>query len=238
MYTDTPVPPDEPRAENPPDGAMIDYFLARDAAKVTLELVDGTGRVLRRYASDDPTPAPTDAGNAPWYWFRPAAAPARTAGLQRFTWDLHYARPTTECSLPISATPFNTKCEPEGPWVMPGTYTVRLTVDGRMFTQPLRIRMDPRVRTPTAALQQQHDLSVALYDAMLEARTLAEAAKTAGAEEFAGARGFGGIAGAHATTIDALQGSDEPPTASMVQAAEERLSAYRALKARWAASRP
>ncbi|MFN9118537.1 MAG: WD40/YVTN/BNR-like repeat-containing protein, partial [Gemmatimonas sp.] len=120
MYTDTPVPPDEPRAENPPDGAMIDYYLARDAERVSLEIVNAAGRVLRTFSSDDPTPPPADAGNWPRWWFRPATAPSAKAGLQRFTWDLHYARPTTECSLPISGTPFNTKCEPEGPWVMPG----------------------------------------------------------------------------------------------------------------------
>ncbi|HRG96972.1 MAG TPA: hypothetical protein PLR99_12035, partial [Polyangiaceae bacterium] len=64
MYTDTPIPPDEPRAENPPDGAVIDYHLSRDAQRVTLEIVDAAGRVLRTFSSEDPTPAPADAGTA------------------------------------------------------------------------------------------------------------------------------------------------------------------------------
>jgi len=230
MYTDTPIPPDEPRAENPPDGAVIDYHLAREARQVTLEILDASGRVLRRYSSDDPTPAPADAGNAPWYWFRPAAAPSRKAGLQRFVWDLHYARPTTDCSLPISATPFNTKCEPEGPWVLPGTYTARLTVDGAAQTQAFTVRMDPRVRTPLAALRQQHDLSVALHDAMLEGRALAARLRAAGnaalADEVARA------VASHGGVIDALQDSDSPPTDAMVSAANERLAAWRALRAR------
>jgi hypothetical protein len=233
MYTDTPIPPDEPRAENPPDGAMIDYYLAQDAKLVTLEIVNAAGRVLRRYSSDDPTPAPVDLGNAPWYWYRPPAAPSAKAGLQRFTWDLHYARPTANCSLPISATPFNTKCEPEGPWVHPGTYTARLTVDGVVKTQPFRVRMDPRVRTPLATLKVQHDLSVALYDAILEAATLAAEASAAGLTEFAGPQGFGGI-GAHQAVINALQGSDSPPTDAMLAAARDRLAAYGRLKTRWA----
>ena len=236
MYTDTPVPPDEPRAENPPDGAMIDYYLAQDARQVTLEILSSAGRVVRRYASDDPTPAPKDEGNWPWYWFRPATAPSVKAGLQRFTWDLHYARPTTECSLPISGTPFNTKCEPEGPWVMPGRYTVRLTVDGRVHTQPLTVRMDPRVSTPMAVLQRQHDLSVALYDTALEAERLAADAAARGWSTFAGADGFGGVLRAHLPVIDALQESDAPPTASMVAAAEQRLAAWRVLQARWKAA--
>jgi hypothetical protein len=235
MYTDTPVPPDEPRAENPPDGAMIDYYLSRDARSVTLELVNATGRVLRTFASTDATPAPTDAGNWPRYWFRPAAAPSTKAGLQRFTWDLHYARSSAECSLPISGTPYNTKCEPEGPWVMPGVYTARLTVDGAVQSQTFSVRMDPRVKTPAAALKQQHDLSVALYDATVEATTLAAEARAGGRAEFIGADGFGGVAAAHQSVIDALQDSDAPATDVMVQAARARLAAYAALKARWMA---
>lgn len=233
MYTDTPVPPDEPRAENPPDGAMIEYYLARDAQRVTLEIVNAAGRVLRTYASDDPTPAPVDAGNWPRWWFRPAAAPSRKAGLQRFTWDLHYARPTDQCSLPISATPANTKCEPEGPWVMPGTYTARLTVDGAVQAQPVTVRMDPRVKTPRAALQQQHDLSVALYDAMREASQLEAEARRRGLTVFVGPQGFGGVTAAHQAVIGALQGSDAPPTQPMVQAATERLMTWNRLMARW-----
>ena len=232
MYTDTPVPPDEPRAENPPDGAMIEYYLASPAKTVTVEIVNTRGRVVRRYASTDPTPAPADAGNVPWYWFRPATAPSTKAGLQRVVWDLHYARPTDQCSLPISATPFNTKCEPEGPWVMPGNYIARVTVDGAVKSQSFTVRMDPRVKTPVAVLQQQHDLSVALYDAMREASTLATEARTRGATELAGANGFGGVAGAHQAVISALQGSDAPPTASMRQSARERLAAFADMKAR------
>ena len=235
MYTDTPVPPDEPRAENPPDGAMIDYYLSRDAQRVTLEILNAGGRVVRTFASSDPTLAPTDAGNWPRYWFRPAAAPSTKAGLQRFTWDLHYERSSTECSLPISGTPYNTKCEPEGPWVMPGVYTARLAVDGAVQSQTFSVRMDPRVKTPAAALKQQHDLSVALYDAIVEATTLASEARAGGRAEFIGADGFGGVAAAHQSVIDVLQDSDAPATDVMVQAARARLAAYAALKARWMA---
>jgi len=236
MYTDTPVPPDEPRAENPPDGAMIDYYLARDAQRVTIEILNTSGRVLRSYASTDPTPAPADAGNVPWYWFRPATAPSTKAGLQRYTWDLHYARPTDQCSIPISGTPYDTKCEPEGPWVLPGTYTVRLTVDGVVHTRPLTVRMDPRVTAPLATLRLQHDLSVSLYDAMLESQRLAADARARGRADFAGNEGFGAVTAAHQAVISALQGSDAPPTASMLAAARERLTAYAALKQRWKAA--
>jgi hypothetical protein len=235
MYTDTPVPPDEPRAENPPDGAMIDYYLSREAQSVTLEILNAAGRVLRSFTSNDPTPPAADLGNWPRYWFRPAAVPSARAGLQRFTWDLHYARPSTECSLPISATPFNTKCEPEGPWVMPGVYTARLTVDGAAQSQTFTVRMDPRVKTAPAALKQQHDLSLALYDAMREAQTLAAEARSSGRTAFAGQDAFGGIGASHQAVIDMLQESDAPATDVMVQTAKARLAAYATLKARWVA---
>ncbi|WP_411282464.1 WD40/YVTN/BNR-like repeat-containing protein [Gemmatimonas sp.] len=235
MYTDTPVPPDEPRAENPPDGAMIDYYLSRDAQSVSLEILNAAGRVLRTFASTDPTPPPADAGNWPRYWFRPATAPSTKAGLQRVTWDLHYARPSAECSLPISATPFNTKCEPEGPWVMPGVYTARVTVDGAVQSHKFTVRMDPRVKTSPAALRQQHDLSLALYDAMREAETLATEARSSGRTTFARQDAFGGVGASHQAVIDALQESDAPATAVMVQMATARLAAYAALKARWVA---
>jgi hypothetical protein len=87
--------------------------------------------------------------------------------MHRFVWDLHYAPPSNaEFEYPISATPHDTEREPHGPWVMPGTYTVRLTVAGRPMSKPLTVRMDPRVRTPAAGLQQQFSLSKKLYDAM------------------------------------------------------------------------
>jgi hypothetical protein len=65
---------------------------------------------------------------------------------------------------PISATPNNTPREPHGPWVVPGTYTVRLTVNGQTYTQPLRVRMDPRVKASAAMLARQFALSKGVYD--------------------------------------------------------------------------
>jgi photosystem II stability/assembly factor-like uncharacterized protein len=179
MYTDTPVPPDEPMAENPPDGAVIEYVLRNDARDVKLEIVGAGGRVIRTFSSGDKFDPPQDDGNAPWYWGRPLSPLSNRAGINRYVWDLHYSRPTGQpCSLPISATPRNTKCEPEGPWVHPGVYSVRLTVDGATYTQPLTVRVDPRVKATTAALKQQYDLSIGLYDAH-EISTAAQAKITA-----------------------------------------------------------
>ncbi len=106
MYTDSPVPPDEPIAENPPDGAIIDYNLKGDASgPVALDILASSGRVVRHYASTDPAEPVKDDGNWPYYWFRPAQLLSTHAGLNRYVWDLHFAPPPGQpCTLPISAT--------------------------------------------------------------------------------------------------------------------------------------
>jgi hypothetical protein len=155
--TDTPIPPDEPAGENPPDGAIVDYVVgAGTAGTATLEILDAGGKVVRRYASTDTAMPPADIGNIPAYWIRPTQVLSATPGMHRFVWDLTYERPAVlNTSYPIAAVLHDTPREPRGPWALPGTYTVRLTVGGTSFTQPLAVRMDPRVKTPIADLQQQ-----------------------------------------------------------------------------------
>jgi photosystem II stability/assembly factor-like uncharacterized protein len=167
-WTDTPLPPDEPAGQNPPDGAVIDYWLKSPAQEpVVLEILDGAGKLVRRYSSTDPTPPVRDIGNWPAYWLRPGRAPGATPGAHRFVWDLHYTPPKAfEWFYPIAATPGETAAEPKGPWVMPGTYTVRLTVGKVVRTQPLVVRMDPRVKTPRPGLERQFTISMRLYDAI------------------------------------------------------------------------
>jgi photosystem II stability/assembly factor-like uncharacterized protein len=147
VNTDTPLPPDEPAGENPPDGAIVDYWLAAPpAAPLVLEFVDAAGAVVRRFASDEPAPA-LDARDltvmSEW-----ARAPVRldaTAGAHRFVWDLHGAAPAgAKPRLPIAAIWHDTPVEPRGAPVAPGEYTVRLVADGRVLTQPLSVRADPR----------------------------------------------------------------------------------------------
>lgn len=167
-YTDTPLPPDEPMGENPPDGAVIDYSLASAAARpVTVEVLDAAGNVVRRYASDDSLPEVKTEGNVPGYWVRPPQSVSAAAGMHRLIWDLHYPAPdAAERDYPISATPRNTPKEPRGPWVLPGAYTVRLTVDGRAYTQPLVVRMDPRVNVPATALARQLETAMRLDEGL------------------------------------------------------------------------
>jgi photosystem II stability/assembly factor-like uncharacterized protein len=179
MYTDTPVPPDEPLAENPPDGVAIDYYFPRAVSgPITLDILTPAGRLVRRYSSNDLAEAPKDEGNWPAWWFRPPQVLSTGVGLQRFVWDLHYNNPpVANFELPISATPRNTVREPRGPWAQPGQYVAKLTVDGHAYTQPFDVRMDPRVKTPAAALLQQFTVSLSLFDAMHESEVRAATAR-------------------------------------------------------------
>jgi photosystem II stability/assembly factor-like uncharacterized protein len=172
--SDTPIPPDESTGQNPPEGAIINYLLKADAAgPVTLEILDGAGKPIRRYASTDPVDVP-DAATAsiPLYWYRPPQVLSTRAGLHRFTWDVKY-QPLAGGGgrgggLPSAAVGRNTIAPNGSPWVMPGQYAVKLTVGGRSYTQPIIVKMDPRVKTPLAGLQQQFMLSKAMYEGVLE----------------------------------------------------------------------
>jgi photosystem II stability/assembly factor-like uncharacterized protein len=166
-WTDTPLPPDEPLAANPPPGAIIEYSLPHAPRQpVMLEVLDAKGALVRRYRSDD-TPEPGAEQLAreliPGYWIKPAAVLASQAGVHRWVWDLHYPAPVSVMrGYPISAVPHATPQVPEGPLAPPGNYLVRLTVDGRQLEEPLSLRQDPRVAVPAAAIEQQHELAMRL----------------------------------------------------------------------------
>ncbi len=184
--TDTPLPPDEPVGENPPDGAAIDYYL-KDTAKgtVTLEILDAAGKTVRKFASSDkvlPTEATIAELSIPPYWPKRGRTLQSTAGLHRWVWDLHYRAPeSSRHEYPIAAVPYNTPRLPMGPRALPGVYTVKLTVDGEVKTTTLTVSMDPRVTSGPASLKRLFDAQVRLTavmnsttDAANEARSLEE----------------------------------------------------------------
>ena len=100
--------------------------------------------------------------------------------MHRWMWDLHYPRPAVQSfSYPIAAVYRNTERRPYGPWVLPGTYSVRLTVNGKTYTRPITVKMDPRVKTPALGLRAMFSTSMRLYDALDALLALIEAAPSA-----------------------------------------------------------
>jgi hypothetical protein len=236
--TDTPLPPDEPRHPNPPEGAIIDYYLAADASgPVVLEIYDSLGKLVRHYSSaEPPPPLPDPATNAPLplYWYRaPQALPA-SAGMHRFTWDVHYQPLPGRGGgrgggqLPIAAVPHDTVPAPTTPWVAPGRYVVKLTANGRTYEQPITVKQDPRVKTPAPAMQQVYTLSRAMYD---EARAAAEALQQRNDEPLAAATAR------LSSVMNVLQAADVPATALQLKSIAEARAAVSAAMAKWRAAR-
>jgi photosystem II stability/assembly factor-like uncharacterized protein len=170
---DTPLPPEVPAGKNPPDGAIIDYYLAdRSGGPVTLEIYDGENHPVRRYASTDkPKPLEKIAAEnpIPMYWVRPTRILSGEAGMHRFVWDLHYASPESlRHEFPISAIVHDTVEHPLGARVLPGNYTVKLTENGKSYTQPLVVKMDPRIKTSEADLRKQFAVQAGAVEGMNE----------------------------------------------------------------------
>lgn len=148
----TPVPDDEALAANPPNGAVLDYYLKeKSVAPIQLEIFNTEGRLVRRFASDDEQRKvnPNDL-SFPASWVREPQPLSAEAGMHRFVWDLRY--------LPPKGARASFR-RPSGPLAVPGNYTVRLTAHGKSSSQPLTIKMDPRVKTPQDALVRQFELA-------------------------------------------------------------------------------
>jgi photosystem II stability/assembly factor-like uncharacterized protein len=172
-HPDTPLSADVPAGENPPDGAIIYYYLKTAPAKeITLEIRDEHGQTVRQFTSKAP-PVDNTPKNVPDYWFAPPDVLSKSAGLNRFVWNLQWPPPATlaysfrgvhldyiEYTLPDHAIAGKTPREqPPGPLVAPGRFEVVLTVDGRTYRQPLVVNLDPRVHISSADLAAQVDLA-------------------------------------------------------------------------------
>lgn len=163
MWPDTPLPADEPAGKNPPDGAIIDYYLnGKSNGEVTLVIMDSNGGMIRKYSSKDSLTKIPDA-NIPLYWVRPQQTLSSDSGSHRFLWDMHYTPLSGPPAYPISAIMGETAPASSSPWVSPGNYTVRLTANGKVYMQTLTVKMDPRVKTSSSGLERQHDYSMLCY---------------------------------------------------------------------------
>ncbi len=166
-FTSTPVPPDEPQAENPARGAYIDYYLRTGTSDpVLLDILDTQGKIVRHFSSQEHPPKwPANIPIAP-RWFPKPQTLSGEPGMHRFIWDLRYGSSGDN-------TPGDDDSEEEswvGPSVMPGVYRVKLTMNGQAFTEPLQVSMDPRSPVTPAELALQFHWAQQAFDHMVRAR--------------------------------------------------------------------
>jgi hypothetical protein len=285
----TPWPPELPAGENPMPGGIIDYYLATNApGAVTLDILDAAGKVVRSYSSADSVPNPDPATDPaaydlvcherptaedcdlPLYWPAPPIVLSTAKGMHRFSWDLRY-QPVPNFEAPpgsdddaTGAVPHRTYPQVYAPWAPPGHYSARLTVNGRTYTQPLTLRLDPRVKTTAVGLARLASLSHDMYQRAVvtqaaydSARAMAERGDSAGPvaarlDSLAPppaprARGFGrrgagnapptlsGAASALMAAAMAMQGADVAPTATEIAACEKARVESDKVLAQWKA---
>jgi photosystem II stability/assembly factor-like uncharacterized protein len=164
VFLGTPLPPEEPQAANPPDGAIIDYFLKSTAREMKLEIYDGN-HLLRRFTNADEPPKHMVLPIAE-RWFPEPIRLEGTSGAHRFVWDLRTnssgASDAEDSSDEIPA--------PKGPRVVPGSYQVKLTVDGQAFTQQMKVKEDPRSHATAQQLAEQYRWSQEIYTKTMASR--------------------------------------------------------------------
>ncbi len=193
---DTPLPIETPAGKNPPDGAILYYYLSGGPkGDLKLSIYDSNKQLVREYSSIAP-PKDTTPGNAPEYWFADPAVLTKQSGVNRFVWDLRYPDYKAmrysywgnvlnyiEYTLADHAVPGETpRQQPQGPFVLPGQYTVVLEADGKSYSQPLTVSMDPRVKVSSqdlaAQLAAQRSISsqmAATYDGYFQTDSLKKA---------------------------------------------------------------
>jgi photosystem II stability/assembly factor-like uncharacterized protein len=262
MWTDTPLPQEEPAGKNPPDGAIIDYYLNTNAQNVTLEILDIKGNIVRKYSNSDTLYKIPDV-NIPLYWVRPQQILSAEKGSHRFLWDMRYQSLNIPPSYPISATYENTAPNETSPFVMPGTYIARLTAEGKTYTQSFIVKMDPRVKTPFTDLQQQHDLSLMSYQYRLQTIKIlnelgalrkkikeklpdatgsaitdlntcdTQAAALENSPQGSQQQSFGSLNNSFASVFNNLQESDMPATSQTIAGAKQAEQSFKTLSAQW-----
>jgi photosystem II stability/assembly factor-like uncharacterized protein len=239
-HPDTPLSADLPAGENPPDGAILDYYLkSTPKGDITLDILDQKKNRIRRYSSVPPAPD-LRPPNVPDYWFAPPEVLATQPGMHRIVWNLRYDNPPSltysyygnlinyiEYTLPDHAIAGHTpRYQPEGALVVPGRYEVVLTVDGKSLSRSLVVEIDPRVHVSGADLMAQTDLALQIAEAMAASYKIFSDATALHAEVSARQKRLAGNDQAK-DTLDALaalekqiaevtEGADEKPGAGPV----------------------
>jgi hypothetical protein len=179
-WQETPLSAETPAGQNPPDGAIIDYYLKASSSKeITLEIRDEHGNSVQHFSSK-PNAHNNAPGNVPDFWFAPPELLPDKAGMNRFVWNIRFPHPSTlpysfygrhldyiEYTMPDYAIPGETpRDQPQGPLAAPGNYEVLLTIEGKTYRQPLVVKLDPRVNVPQADLEAQINLAKNISDMM------------------------------------------------------------------------
>jgi len=257
---DTPLAPETPVGENPPDGTVIDYWLgSAPKGPVSLEIRDSLGAVVRRFSiTDVPQALPADRYFAAG-WIKPEPVLSASAGAHLWIWNMRRARPlAVEYSYSIAAIwGLNTPLTPEGPLVEPGRYTAVLTADGRKQAAIFDVLPDPReigadyraaaaftqsLYEPMAKAWRGYAETEALREALgkrlpaiadLTLRSEAQALITKLQPSDEPNSGFKGESGILAGLETAAEASDAPPTAAMRAIAAETIARINADWAVW-----
>jgi photosystem II stability/assembly factor-like uncharacterized protein len=170
---DQPMNLELPHAPNPPYGALLYYHLSKKpAGEIKLQIFDSTNKLVRTITST----APPAVQRAPYpdYWLMPPAerALSTNVGTNRINWDLRYDDPpgfNPDINNQMNSSPGSVTPAPHGPLALPGTYTVKLIVDGQTYTQTLVVHNDPRIGESAATmstLRAQNKLAMATDQAM------------------------------------------------------------------------
>ena len=166
-FLGTPLPPEEPTAENPPNGAVIDYYLKSAASQVKLEILDGQQKLVRRFSSSGGKEKSFPLMAIAERWFPEHQTVETDRGMHRFVWNLSWGGSGGESEGPQPEDDF---FSPHGPRAVPGNYQVSLTVDGKTWTQALKVAMDPRSAATTEELGKQFDLGRTIFAETLRSR--------------------------------------------------------------------
>jgi hypothetical protein len=262
---DTPLPPETPAGENPPSGAIIDYWLgANTSGPVTLQIVDGNGQVVKTYSSAQPPEHPKADRYFAKAWVTPPEMFSGAPGMHRFVWNLRYERPDSiGYGYSIAAVwGHGTPLEPEGPFALPGKYTVVLEAEGQRYTAPLTVTEDPRVTASAVdlarelALSQKIDAALAdatdgyrekaallkALDAQFPKSAFMDPATRAVVEKLrakpaAGQPTFEAVARKLARAEGELESADATPTVVQEQLASDAIVSLAGVKKDWAAAK-
>ena len=169
-FLGTPLPPEEPTAPNPPNGAILDYWLKTPAQHGSLEILDPIHNVIRSFSSDDPREEKHAPAAIADRWLAKPEVLETTPGMHRLVWNLAWGDAHGK-----EGSQTDEFASLRGPRVTPGIYQVRLTVDGEVFTEPLIVKMDPRSPATFQELEQQQQLGRQIFtEALLARQALSE----------------------------------------------------------------